>query len=99
MVFPTGSAHGQEIGRTSFGAPDFDRFASRLRPEDGPPAGLGKAGGIRDERHVAGFELEAWLQDQAGTPYPINETYLAAWATPWWCRNCHALTSSWNGTP
>jgi len=43
---------GQEIGRTSFDASDFDRFASRLRPEDKPPAGLGEAGGIRDERHM-----------------------------------------------
>jgi len=39
---------GQEIGRTSFDASDFDRFASRLRQETGRLLAWAQAGGIRD---------------------------------------------------
>lgn len=71
---------GQEIGRTAFDASDFERFAAQLRQETDHLLAWAQAGGVRDDRYVAGFELEAWLLDHAGKPYPINETFLAVLA-------------------
>jgi len=90
---------GQEIGRTSFDASDFDRFASRLRQETGRLLAWAQAGGIRDERHVAGFELEAWLLDHAGTPSPINETFLAALGDAMVVPELSRFNIEVNGTP
>lgn len=90
---------GQEIGRTSFDASDFERFAVRLRAETGRLLAWAQAGGFRDERHVAGFELEAWLLDHGGTPYPINETFLDVLADSMVVPELSRFNIEVNGTP
>lgn len=90
---------GQEIGRTSFDASDFDRFAGQLRQETGRLLAWARAGGFRDERHVVGFELEAWLLDHAGTPYPINEAFLQALADAMVVPELSRFNIEVNGTP
>jgi hypothetical protein len=90
---------GQEIGRTAFDASDFDRFAGRLREETDRLLAWGQAGGFRDERHVAGFELEAWLLDHAGTPCPINETFLETLADARVVPELSRFNIEVNGTP
>ncbi|MGQ9861040.1 MAG: glutamate--cysteine ligase [Thiobacillaceae bacterium] len=90
---------GQEIGRTSFDASDFERFAVQLRQETARLLAWAQAGGFRDERRVAGFELEAWLLDHAGTPYPINETFLAVLADAMVVPELSRFNIEVNGTP
>lgn len=90
---------GQEIGRTSFDASDFDRFAGQLRQETARLLAWAQAGGFRDERHVAGFELEAWLLDHAGMPYPINETFLDVLADTRVVPELSRFNIEVNGTP
>lgn len=67
---------GQEINRTRFSEADFQQFSARLAEETAALRSFAKAGGFRDTRYVAGFELEAWLLDHAGRPNPVNEAYL-----------------------
>jgi hypothetical protein len=73
---------GQEINRTRFSAADFQQFFARLAEETAALRSFAKAGGFKDARYVAGFELEAWLLDHAGRPSSINEAYLHALNDP-----------------
>ncbi len=90
---------GQEIGRTVFDTDDFDRFAELLRQETERLLAWARAGGFRDERHVAGFELEAWLLDHAGSPYPVNEAFLAVLADAMVVPELSRFNIEVNGTP
>lgn len=90
---------GQEIARTVFSAADFARFGQQLREETDRLRAFAKAGGFRDTRFVAGFELEAWLLDHAGAPSPINESYLAALAHPMVVPELARFNIEFNGTP
>ncbi len=73
---------GQEINRTRFSEADLEQFSTRLAEETAALRSLAKAGGFRDARYVAGFELEAWLLDHAGCPNPVNALYLRALNDP-----------------
>lgn len=90
---------GQEIARTVFSAADFARFGRRLREETDRLRAYAEAGVFRDARFVAGFELEGWLLDHAGTPYPINESYLATLADPMVVPELARFNIEINGTP
>ncbi len=73
---------GQEINRTCFSDADCERFAARLAQETAALRSFSRTGSFTDTRHVAGFELEAWLLDHAGRPSPVNEAYLRALNDP-----------------
>jgi hypothetical protein len=73
---------GQEINRTRFSEADLGQFSARLTEETAALRAFAQAGGFGDARHVAGFELEAWLLDHAGRPNPVNEAYLRALSDP-----------------
>ncbi len=73
---------GQEINRTRFSEADLEQFSSRLAGETAALRSFAQAGGFKDVRYVAGFELEAWLLDHAGLPNPVNEAYLRALSDP-----------------
>jgi hypothetical protein len=73
---------GQEITRRRFAEADFQRFSGKLAEETAALRSFAKAGGFRDARYVAGFELEAWLLDHSGLPSPVNEAYLRALNDP-----------------
>lgn len=68
---------GQEISVSRFKKQDFVRFARRLDEETALLRQWFEEGGLSLRHGVGGFELEAWLVDQAGQPAPINEQYLA----------------------
>jgi len=73
---------GQEIDRTRFSEADLEQFSTRLAEETAALRSFAQAGGFKDARYVAGFELEAWLLDHAGRPKPVNEAYLRALNDP-----------------
>ena len=73
---------GQEINRTRFSEADHEQFSARLAAETAALRSFAKAGGFRDARYVAGFELEAWLLDHAGWPSPVNAPFLRALNDP-----------------
>jgi len=68
---------GQEISASHFRKQDFERFARRLEEETALLRQLFEGDGLSRRHGIGGFELEAWLVDQAGQPAPINEQYLA----------------------
>lgn len=90
---------GQEIARTAFSPADFARFGRHLREETARLREFADAGGFRDGRYVAGFELEGWLLDHAGAPCPINEPYLASLADPMVVPELARFNIEINGTP
>ncbi|WP_258868876.1 hypothetical protein [Alkalilimnicola ehrlichii] len=59
---------GIEIDSTSFSKEDFRAFAARLKEETELFKTWWKQGGLAAEPPRFGFELEAWLIDQAGNP-------------------------------
>mgnify|MGYP003413465644 FL=1 len=73
---------GQEIDRTRFSEADLEQFSARLAEETAALRSFAQAGGFKDARYVAGFELEAWLLDHAGRPSPVNVPYLRALNDP-----------------
>lgn len=73
---------GQEISRIRFSEADLEQFSARLAEETAALRSFAKAGGFKDTRYVAGFELEAWLLDHAGRPSPVNAPYLRALNDP-----------------
>lgn len=68
---------GQEISASRFHKQDFARFERHLAEETALLQRWFTEGGLSRRHGVGGFELEAWLVDQAGQPAPINEPYLA----------------------
>ena len=68
---------GQEIGTEHFSQADFERYYAALQQETGLLRQWFESGAFSSTRDIAGFELEAWLVDGAGSPAPVNEAYLA----------------------
>lgn len=67
---------GEEIRTRNFSREDFVAFHEHLEEETSLLGSLFVNRGLSNREHVAGFELEAWLLDKAGRPYPENETFL-----------------------
>lgn len=68
---------GQEISASHFRKEDFSRFEGLLRSESAHLQQLFEGEGLSSRHGSGGFELEAWLVDDTGSPAPINERYLA----------------------
>ena len=90
---------GQEINRTTFGPPDFARFSARLESETRLLREHIKGKQHADDAFVAGFELEAWLLDRHGLPFPINEDYLARLNNPLVVPELSKFNVELNSTP
>ncbi|MCU0841179.1 MAG: glutamate--cysteine ligase [Thiobacillaceae bacterium] len=90
---------GQEIARRDFTQSDFDAFTRSLRLETERLFAFARSGGFADGRHVAGFELEAWLLDHAGTPAPINEAFLRRLGNPLVVPELSRYNIEVNGSP
>ncbi|HSG88727.1 MAG TPA: hypothetical protein VLA56_05920 [Pseudomonadales bacterium] len=67
---------GQEIDRSEFTAQDVDAFAERLAAETARLARWFSSQRFSRRAFMAGFELEAWLIDDAAQPCAMNENYL-----------------------
>ncbi len=67
---------GQEISTHFFDLHDFRIFGMRLREETAHLSQWFRDGRFADEEPTGGFEMEAWLVDEAGRPAPINKRFL-----------------------
>jgi hypothetical protein len=67
---------GQEIGVTRFSNADFAAFSVHLQQETGLLADWLAAGNFSARDRMGGYELEAWLVDDAFHPAPVNEEFL-----------------------
>jgi gamma-glutamyl:cysteine ligase YbdK (ATP-grasp superfamily) len=73
---------GQEIHTQAYQLTDFQRFHQQLTLETKLLEQLITQGACSENSPVAGFEVEAWLLDQAMRPAPCNESYLASFNNP-----------------
>jgi hypothetical protein len=67
---------GQEIEATQFSEEDFARFASRLQAETRLLEEWFREGVFSARDRMGGYELEAWLVDDASCPAPVNDVFL-----------------------
>jgi gamma-glutamyl:cysteine ligase YbdK (ATP-grasp superfamily) len=67
---------GQEIEETQFTPQDFEEYARRLREETELLAEWFRSGVFSPRARMGGFELEAWLIDDAAQPAPVNDVFL-----------------------
>jgi len=73
---------GQEIALTQFEEGDFIAFHQKLAQETALLKQMLARKSCSSRPPVAGFEIEAWLVDQAMRPAPINRQYLATLNDP-----------------
>jgi len=73
---------GQEIYTQFYQATDFLHFQQQLAIETQLLDHLISQGVCSQHRPVAGFEIEAWLLDDAMRPAPCNEAYLSSFNNP-----------------
>ncbi|MCH9698234.1 MAG: glutamate--cysteine ligase [Gammaproteobacteria bacterium] len=73
---------GQEINTASFTQADFDAFYECLENETSELEQLISTNNCSQHSPVAGFEIEAWLLDQAMNPTPRNQEFLEAFQNP-----------------
>ncbi|MCB1751350.1 MAG: glutamate--cysteine ligase [Gammaproteobacteria bacterium] len=90
---------GQEISDSHFQAEDFDAFRQRLQDETRLLQQWFDDGMFPRGEHVVGFELEAWVVDQAARPAPINEALLQRLADPLVVPELARFNLEFNGTP
>ena len=67
---------GEEIQYSHFKQSDYLQFSSQLKEETELLKSWFDDHRFSTARLTAGYELEAWLIDQAGKPSAINEAYL-----------------------
>lgn len=67
---------GEEIQSTRFSREDFETFDRRVAEETEILEGWVEDGTLSQSGGVGGFELEAWLVNDAGRPAPVNEVFL-----------------------
>jgi gamma-glutamyl:cysteine ligase YbdK (ATP-grasp superfamily) len=67
---------GQEIEATEFSQDDFETFASRLQAETQLLEEWFREGIFSARDRMGGYELEAWLVDDASNPAPVNDVFL-----------------------
>ena len=90
---------GDEIDRRYFDAEDFSEFRERLDGETELLGSLFAAGEFSERGDIAGFELEAWLVDEAGSPLPDNDTFLEELDNPLVVPELAAFNVELNGSP
>jgi gamma-glutamyl:cysteine ligase YbdK (ATP-grasp superfamily) len=90
---------GDEIGSRFFAAEDFSTFRAKLDEETDLLEQLFRRGEFSGRGDVVGFELEAWLVDQAGNPSPSNEPFLAQLGNPLVVPELATYNVELNGSP
>ncbi len=73
---------GQEIEKSSFEPEDFEQFRQRLEAETRLLESVYRSGGLSGAGPLGGFELEAWLVDEAMQPAPVNAAFLQGLSSP-----------------
>jgi hypothetical protein len=90
---------GQEIGKTHFSEVDFEHFHHRLAEETELLARLVREGSGSSLGPVTGFELEAWLLDEAMNPAPVNAEFLRVFDEPLGCPELAKFNVEFNTQP
>ena len=90
---------GQEINRTDFTEGDFERFRHRLEEETLALKKRIETGRCSQQPPVAGFEIEAWLIDDAMAPAPVNERFLEGFGDPFACPELAKFNIELNNEP
>jgi gamma-glutamyl:cysteine ligase YbdK (ATP-grasp superfamily) len=90
---------GDEIDRRYFDAEHFSAFRTRLDAEQKLLRRHFEQAEFSPRGDVAGFELEAWLVDQAGDPLPGNAAFLKALANPLVVPELATFNVELNGSP
>jgi gamma-glutamyl:cysteine ligase YbdK (ATP-grasp superfamily) len=90
---------GSEVTHRFFEAEDFSRFRALLDDETELLQQVFQAGDFSTRGNVAGFELEAWLVDNAGDPLADNERFLDALASPLVVPELAKFNIELNGSP
>lgn len=90
---------GQEIAAGHFHKGDFTRFAQRLATETQLLGQWFEQGRLSARHGMGGFELEAWLVDQALRPAPRNGDLLAALHDPLLSPELSRFNVELNSTP
>lgn len=73
---------GQEVHTQIYHPADFQRFHQQLAKETKLLEQLITKGACSECSPVAGFEIEAWLLDDAMRPAPFNASYLSSFNNP-----------------
>jgi len=73
---------GQEIEKSQFTSADFEQFQHRLINETSLLRELFDNNGFISCHEIGGYELEAWLVDQATQPAPVNEEFIRRLSNP-----------------
>ncbi|MEQ8485755.1 MAG: hypothetical protein RIB46_15455 [Pseudomonadales bacterium] len=90
---------GDEIDERYFDAEHFSEFRARLDEEQALLREHFRHDEFSPRGDVAGFELEAWLTDEAGDPVPGNEAFLQALANPLVVPELATYNVELNGSP
>lgn len=90
---------GDEIESRYFEAEDFSVFRARLDEEQALLEQIFERGEFSPRGDVAGFELEAWLVDEAGDPLPRNAEFLEALGHPLVIPELATYNVELNGSP
>ena len=93
------AAMGDEIRKRHFDAQDFSRFRRRLDAETALVGALFEEDGFSHRGDIVGFELEAWIVDADGQPYPHNQSLLEAIDNPLVVPELAAFNVELNGSP
>ncbi len=90
---------GQEINRTDFTKGDFECFRHRLEDETLALKRRIESSRCSQQPPVAGFEIEAWLIDDAMAPASVNERFLEEFDDPFACPELAKFNIELNNEP
>lgn len=90
---------GTEVSHRFFQAEDFSRFRQCLEEETALLKTVFDQQGFSPRGDVAGFEMEAWLVDDAGHPVSENERFLERLASPLVVPELAKFNVELNGSP
>ncbi len=90
---------GQEIDKTYFTNDDFVKFCEILKRETALLKKMFDDGAFHNDHGVGGFELEAWLVDDACQPTAINDKFLKALNDPLVCSELALFNLELNNIP
>ena len=90
---------GQEIPCSQFDKQDYIRFHQKLTQETALLETLFQQKAFSNQHPVAGFEIEAWLLDDAMQPAAINEHFLKSLNNPLACAELAQFNIELNTQP
>lgn len=90
---------GQEVSHSHFSQEEFSRYQQHLEEETALFLQQFAAGKFSSKPPVGGFEIEAWLLDDAMRPAPINQTFFEHFNNPLATPELATFNIELNNTP